>query len=115
MVEKPVGSVLVEFEDKANGPVLLVVTEKNGNIYINNVRLPVTYNVEESIRWILSIPISIYIIVTYFKTEPDKILFRRSGFLKSWWEDYASAKVIVTATVLISKMDYDSAGYDSVS
>jgi len=114
MVEKPVGSVLVEFEDKSKSSVLLVVTEKNGNIYINNNHLPVTYNVEESIRWMLKIPISVYIIVNYFKTDPDKILFRRSGFLQSWWEDYAAAKVIVTATVVITKMDYDSAGYDSV-
>jgi len=114
MVHKPVGSVLVEFQDKTKLSLLLVVTEENSNIYMNNRRIPVTYNVEESIRWFMDIIISKYIIIKYFISEPDSVVFRRAMFLQSWWEDYASAKVIVTATVLITKMDYDSAGYDSV-
>jgi hypothetical protein len=113
MVHKEVGSVLVEFEDRHISTVLLCVTEENGNIFINSKFIPASYNVEESIRWIMKIPISAYIMTTHFKTEPHSH-HRRSDFPKSWWQDYAISKVIVTATVLVSKMDYESAGYDSV-
>jgi hypothetical protein len=113
MVRKEVGSVLVEFEDRNISPALLCVTEENGNIFINSKFIPASYNVEDSIRWILKIPISVYIVTTHFKTEPHSE-HRRSDFLRSWWQDYAISKVIVIATVLVSKMDYDSAGYDSV-
>lgn len=113
MVHKEVGSVLVEFEDRSKSPALLTVTEENGNIFVNSKFIPASYNVDESIRWILKIPISVYIVTTHFKTNPASA-HRRADFLQSWWQDYAISKVIVTATVLVSKMDYESAGYDSV-
>ena len=113
MVHKEVGSVLVEFEDRNISSRLLCVTEENGNIFINSKFIPASYNVEDSIRWVMKIPNTIYIAATYFKTQPESH-HRRLEFLRSWWQDYIISKVIVIATVLVSKMDYDSAGYDSV-
>jgi hypothetical protein len=75
--------------------------------------MPDGINVEQSIRWILKIPSEIYAVVTEFSTTPKSVQFTKSNFLQSYWEDYASAKTIVTASILLSKMDYDS-GYDSV-
>jgi len=113
MVHKEVGSVLVEFEDRNISPALLCVTEENGNIFVNSKFIPASYNVEDSIRCVLKIPTAVYIVTTHFKTEPHSE-HRRSDFLRSWWQDYIISRVIVIATVLISKMDYESAGYDSV-
>jgi hypothetical protein len=114
MVKQEVGSVAVDFEDKTKTQKLLIVTEENGYISINGKYIPASYTIEESIRFILSIPSELYFKVTYFKTEPYTHYDARYSFLHSWWECYAEAKQIVTASVLIRKMDYDS-GYDSVS
>ena len=110
---KEVGSVLVEYQDKLRTKKLIAITEELGNIYINSKRIPVSYNVEESIRWILNIPSELYIIVADFQTTPICFQFSKSNFMQSWWEEYASAKTIVTGTIILSKMDYES-GYDSV-
>ena len=110
---KEVGSVLVEYQDKLSTRKLIAITEELGNIYINSKRIPVSYNVEESIRWFLKIPSELYIIVTDFQTTPQRFEFTKSNFMQSWWEDHASAKIIVGATMLVTKMDYTS-GYDSV-
>lgn len=110
---KEVGSVLVEYQDRLRTKKLIQITEDCGNIYINSKQMPRGLNVEQSIRWISKIPSELYIILTDFYTSPKSPQFTKSGFLQSYWEDYASAKTIVTASILLSKMDYDS-GYDSV-
>ena len=110
---KEVGSVLVEFSEKFKINKLFVITETDGNIYINSKRIPTTYNVEESIRWFLDILKDLYIHTLDFQTSPLRFQFTKYNFLQSWWEDYAVAKTIVTATVRVSKTDYES-DYDSV-
>ena len=109
---KEVGSVLVEYQDRLHTKKLVQITEEHGNIYINSKPMPHGLNVEESIRWILKIPSELYIIVTEFSTTPKCTQFTKSNFLRSYWEDYASAKIVVVASIVLSKMDYDS-GYDS--
>ena len=110
---KEVGSVLVEYHDRLRTKKLIEITEEKGNIYINRQRIPVSYNVEESIRWVLRVPSELYIIVTDFETTSPSLQFKKTKVLQSWWEDYASTNTIVTASFMISKMDYES-GYDSV-
>lgn len=110
---KEVGSVLIEYQDKLRIKKLLEVTEELGNISINGKRIPVTYNVEESIRWILKFPSEVYVTVTDFDTKPISLQFTKSKFLQSWWEDYASTDTVVNASIIISKIDYES-GYDSL-
>jgi hypothetical protein len=110
---KEVGSVLVEYQHRLHTKRLIQITEDYGNIYINSKRMPDGINVEQSIRWILKIPSEIYVVVTEFSTTPKSLRFTKSTFLQSYWEDYASAKTVVTASIVLSKMDYDS-GYDSV-
>ena len=110
---KEVGSVLVEYQDRIHTKKLVQITEEYGTIYINSKPMPHGFNVEESIRWISKIPSELYLILTDFSTTPKCVQFTKSKFMQSYWEDYASAKVIVVASILLSKMDYDS-GYDSV-
>lgn len=110
---KEVGSVLVEFREKFKTSKLLAITEEHGNIYINSKRIPATYNVEDSIRWFLQISSELYIHTLDFQTTPLRFQFTKANFLRSWWEDYAVAKTIVTATVRVSEIDYHS-DYDSV-
>jgi hypothetical protein len=110
---KEVGSILVQYQDRYHTKKLVQITEEHGNIYINSKQMPHGLNVEQSIRWVLNIPSELYIIVTEFNTTPKCAQFTKSKFLQSFWEDYASAKTIVVASILLSKMDYDS-GYDSL-
>jgi len=110
---KEVGSVVVEYQARLRTKKLVQITEEHGTIYINSKRMPHGLNVEQSMRWISNIPSELYIIVTDFYTSPKYPQFTKSNFMQSYWEDYASAKTVVTASILLSKMDYDS-GYDSV-
>jgi hypothetical protein len=110
---KEVGSVLVEYQDRLRTKKLVQITEEYGTIYINSKQMPHGLNVEQSIRWISKIPSELYIIVIDFYTSPKYSQFTKSKFLQSYWEDYASANTVVTASIILSKMDYES-GYDSV-
>lgn len=105
--------MLVDYQDRRNTKKLVQITEEHGNIYINSKPVPHGLNVEQSIRCLLNIPSELYIIVTEFSTTPKCAQFTKLTFLQSFWEDYASAKTIVVASILLSKMDYDS-GYDSM-
>jgi hypothetical protein len=109
---KEVGSVEVKYDGKTS---LLVVTEEKGFIHINGKYLPVSHNVEDSIRWIMKIPKHLYMKITYFAAQPKNSKFTKSNFLQSYWEDFAANSVIVIASIIISTMSDDWSDPDSVS
>jgi hypothetical protein len=109
---KEVGSVEVKHVGKTT---LLVVTEERGFIHINGQYLPVSHNVEDSIRWIMKISSHLHIITTYFASEPKSSKFTKSTFLRSYWEDIAAESIIIAASVLVSNMSDDRSDPDSVS
>ena len=112
MTERDVGSVEIKYAGKTS---LLVITEKKGFIHLNGRYLPVSHNVDESIRWIMEIPKHLYIKIIYFATEPKSSKFTKSNFLQSYWEDFAADGITVTASVTVSKTDYYESDPDSVS
>ena len=112
MTERAVGSVEVKYAGKSS---LLVITEQKGFIHLNGIYLPVSYNIEDSIRWILKIQKHLYMKITYFVTQPKSSKFTKSNFLKSYWEEFAADGINVTVSILVSKTSDDGSDPDSVS
>ena len=103
MADQDVGSVEVTYRGKTS---LLVVIRKDTYIHINGRYLPVSHNVEDSIRLLLEIPKHLYMKITYFVIGPKSSKFTKSNFLQSYWEDFAADGIIVTASIIVSKTDY---------
>ena len=103
MADQDVGSVEVKYGSTTR---LLVVTRKDTYIHINGRYLPVSHNVEDSIRLILEIPKHLYMKITYFELHPKSSKFTKSNFLQTYWEDFAADGITVTASIIVSKTDY---------
>jgi len=109
-----VGNGLVQNEVESKREILLVITEHLGNILINGRKLDQGYNVDGSIRLFTNVRSELNLHTCYFQASPEMHPDASKSFLYSFWEDYAVAKYVVHATVIITKMDYES-GYDSFS
>ena len=105
-----IGSVLVQHETQNKREILLTVVENHGDIFVNGMKLDSGFNVEGSIRLFGNVRSEFNLFTTYFHSTPEK---SGRNFLHSWWEDLAIANILVAATVIVTKMDYDS-GYDSI-
>ena len=109
---KEVGSVEVNY---AAATKLLVVTEEKGFIHVNGQYLPVSHNIEDSIRWFMKISSHLHIKTVYFAADPRTSKFTKSNFLYSYWEDIAADGINVTASIVVSNMSDDRSDPDSVS
>ena len=108
-----IGSVLLQYETQNKRELLLTITEINGNIFVNGIRLGCGMNVEGSIRFFGNVKAEFNLFTTYFQVTPANSAFIQRNFLHCWWEDFAISKAVVAATVIVTKMDYES-GYDSL-
>jgi hypothetical protein len=109
-----VGSVLLQKEDPNIREQLITITERSGNIFVNGVKLDPNYSVEATLRMIGNIKPEFYLNVSYLQATPQMKYLSNRNFLYCVWEDFAVSKVVIAATVRVSKMDYES-GYDSFS
>jgi hypothetical protein len=109
-----VGSVLLQKESPNIREQLITVTEKSGNIFVNGVHIMPSVNVEATLRMFGNVKPEFYLNTAYLQATPNLNYLTKSNFLYCVWEDFAVSKVVIAATVRVSKMDYES-GYDSVS
>lgn len=112
-MSRHVGSVLIQYEGQNKRELLLSFTEHNGNIFVNSMKLDSGMNVEGSIRLFGNVKAQFNLFTTYFHITPADSAFTKRNFLHCWWEDFAFSNLVATATVIVTKMDYES-GYDSV-
>jgi len=109
-----VGSVLLQKENQNAREQLITITEQTGNIFVNGVKLGPSYNIESTLRLFGNIKPEFYLSTVYLQCTPEMKYLSKNNFLYSVWEDFAVSKVVITATVKVSKIDYQS-GYDSFS
>ena len=109
-----IGSVLLQKEDRNIPEQLITVTEQLGNIFVNGVKIDANYSVESTLRLFGNVKPGFYFNVTYLQCTPQMKYLTNRNFLYCIWEDFAVSKVLIAATVRVSKMDYES-GYDSFS
>lgn len=109
-----VGSVLIQRENKNIREQLITVTEESGNIFVDGVKISHGYNIEATLRTFGNVKPEFYLNTVYLHATPNMNYLTAKNFLYCVWEDFAVSKVVIAATVRVSKTDYES-DYDSFS